>query len=80
MPRGKALTEQQKGKTLVISEEEYGVREIGRRINRSHRGVHNFLSSPLEYGACRRQHQLQLERFEEHCGWKDRTPNDLWHS
>lgn len=60
MPRGKALTELEKGKILALSEEGCGVREIGRRIDRSPRVVRNFLRSPLEYGTRKRSGRKKL--------------------
>ncbi|KAL1490304.1 hypothetical protein ABEB36_013020 [Hypothenemus hampei] len=50
MPRGTYLTELEKGKILAFSEEQLGLREIARRIGRSHKVVYNFLRNPHEYG------------------------------
>lgn len=66
MPRGKALSEQEKGKILALQEEGYGIREIGRRMDRSHRVVQNFLKSPLEYGSRKRSgRKKQLTEREQ---------------
>lgn len=50
MPRGTYLSEQEKGKILAYRECDVGIREIARRLNRSHHVVLNFLKNPHGYG------------------------------
>ena len=50
MPRGKYLTEQEMGKIKAFKELNIPVREIARRISRSHNVVINFLKNPDNYG------------------------------
>lgn len=53
MPRNRLLTELEKGQILAYNRENLSLREIGRRINRSHIVVRNFLSNPSTYGTKR---------------------------
>lgn len=55
MPRGKSLTEQEKAKIEAYREENIGIREIGRRLGRSHHVIQNFLKNPNEYGKTRKK-------------------------
>lgn len=50
MPRGKYLSDVEKGKILAFSEEGLSLREIGRKLNRHHVTIGNFLRDPVNYG------------------------------
>jgi IS30 family transposase len=50
MPRGKHLSEIEKGQILAYHSSNCSIREIGRRINRSHNVILNFLAEPDSYG------------------------------
>jgi transposase len=50
MPRGTYLTETEKGKIMALHEEGCGLREIARKLTRSHKVVSNFLRNPETYG------------------------------
>lgn len=50
MPRGKLLTDEEKGKILAFAEEKLCLREIARRLQRSHNVVRNFLANQQNYG------------------------------
>lgn len=50
MPRGTYLSEQEKGKILAYRDSDVKIREIARRLNRSHHVVLNFLKNPDGYG------------------------------
>lgn len=50
MPRGKYLSDVEKGKILALSEEGFSLRRIGQKLNRSHVTVGNFLRDPVNYG------------------------------
>ncbi|CAK9827474.1 Transposable element Tc3 transposase [Anthophora retusa] len=50
MPRGKYLTEEERGKILVMKEVDFSIREIARRLGKSHKVVINFLRDQANYG------------------------------
>lgn len=50
MPRGRYLTEIEKGKILAFLENGLSYREIGRKIQRSDKVVRNFAKNQNEYG------------------------------
>lgn len=50
MPRGKTLTEKEKGAIEAYWKSGESMRAIARKINRSHHVVQNFLANPAEYG------------------------------
>lgn len=50
MPRGKRLSDVEKGKIEAFYEDGVGLREIGCRINRSLRVIQNFLNDKENYG------------------------------
>lgn len=50
MPRGKFLTDVEKGRILAYKEENISIREIARRLQRSLCVVQNFLKEPINYG------------------------------
>lgn len=50
MSRGKALTDKEKGKIEAFRQEKVGIREIARRLGRSHHVVLNYLRNPEGYG------------------------------
>lgn len=50
MPRGKKLTEREKGLIEAYHREKISNREIARRLKRSHHVVDNFLNNPQLYG------------------------------
>lgn len=50
MPRGTYLTEEERGKILAFRECNVGIREIARRLGRSHHVIINFLRNPERYG------------------------------
>ena len=50
MGKGKALNEIEKGKILAYSESGLSLREIGRKLGRTHEVVRRFLKNPAEYG------------------------------
>jgi IS30 family transposase len=50
MPRGTYLSEAEKGKILAYRECDVGIREIARRLNRSHNVICHFLKNPDGYG------------------------------
>lgn len=54
MPRGKILTDLEKGQILAFKAENLSLREIARRLDRSLRVVQNFLKSPTDYGKIKR--------------------------
>lgn len=51
MPTGKKLTERERGIIIGLRQENVGINEIGRRLNRSSRVIRNFLNNPDGYGA-----------------------------
>jgi len=55
MPRGKSLTELEKGKIIAYKEEGCSGREIARKLGRSHRLIQNFLRDPESYGTHKRR-------------------------
>jgi IS30 family transposase len=55
MPKGKVLTEREKGQIEAFHQEKVGIREIARRIGRSHQVVMNFLANPKGYGKTKRK-------------------------
>ncbi|MGF7232685.1 MAG: helix-turn-helix domain-containing protein [Arachidicoccus sp.] len=50
MPRGKSLTEREIGQIEAFHSEGLGIREIARKINRSHNLVMNWLEKQENYG------------------------------
>ena len=50
MPRNHSLSDVEKGQILAYRRENLGLREIGRKIKRSHNVVRNFLADPSTYG------------------------------
>lgn len=54
MPRGRMLNEREKGLIEGYKKENVGIREISRRIGRSHNLVMNYLNNPENYGKRKR--------------------------
>lgn len=54
MPKGKVLTEKEKGLIEGYRRDKHGIREISRRIRRSHTVVINYLKDPAKYGKTKR--------------------------
>ncbi|CDF34225.1 unnamed protein product [Chondrus crispus] len=54
MPKGKQLTDVEKGQILVLHNECLSIREIAESISRSKTVVHNFLKNPPAYGSKKR--------------------------
>ncbi|CDF37795.1 unnamed protein product [Chondrus crispus] len=54
MPKGKQLTDVEKGQILVLHNGCLSVREIAESINRSKTVVHNFMKNPQAYGSKKR--------------------------
>lgn len=54
MPRGKCLTQFERGEIFALHDYGKTMREIARRIHRSDRVVRNFLKSPASYGQKKR--------------------------
>lgn len=50
MPRGKILSEEEKGKIRAYKDDGHTNRWIGRKIGRSHDVINRFLRNPAEYG------------------------------
>jgi IS30 family transposase len=50
MPKSSYLSLQEMGKILAYKDEGLGVREIGRRLNRRHGCIRNYLRDPENYG------------------------------
>jgi transposase len=51
MPKGKELTDIEKGKIQALHGENISIRGIARRIGRSHKVVLNYLKNPNGYGS-----------------------------
>lgn len=49
MSKGKSLSEKEKRKIEAFRRENIGIREIARRIGRSHQVVLSYLKNPAEY-------------------------------
>lgn len=60
MPRGKKLTDIEKGQILAYQQENVGVREISRRLERNHRVIQNFLKDPSKYGIKQRSGRKRI--------------------
>lgn len=56
MPRGKLLSEKEKGEIEAFYQENVGIRGIARRIGRSHHVVLNYLKNPTGYGKTAKKH------------------------
>ncbi|KAK2578417.1 hypothetical protein KPH14_012769 [Odynerus spinipes] len=50
MGRGQSLSEKEKGAILAYTEEDLSIREISRRLGRSHKVILNFINNPDTYG------------------------------
>lgn len=55
MSKGKALTDKEKGKIEAFHRDKVGIREIARRIGRSHQVVLTYLKNPSGYGKNRKK-------------------------
>lgn len=50
MPKGKYLTDEEKGKIKAYHDDNKSIREIARKLNRSHNVIMNYLKNPESYG------------------------------
>ena len=55
MPKGKVLTDIEKGKILAYHREKVPNREIARRLKRSDHIISNFLKNPTDYATIKRK-------------------------
>ena len=55
MPKGKVLTDIEKGQILAFHREKVPNREIARRLKRSDHVIRNFLKNPTDYATIKRK-------------------------
>ena len=66
MPKRSQLNDVEKGKIEAFHQEKVGIREIARRIGRSHQVVLNYLKSPAGYGKNRKKsHKSKLSERDK---------------